>query len=194
MAPRNPNWTRDELILALDVYFAEDFVSNPGSHHDSKMVDLSKLLNSLPIHANRAENATFRNSHGAYRPVSINGTKSRVKLRAWDAGRDLVHSLRPDRLTGELQIDSAIARHWTGAALLGRSDVRRSWRPRWGYDSNGAKSNAKACWCCWTWNDQVSVRLEGFVEMIGLCPPKGRRPQIEIRSTSSSVISSPVRS
>ena len=66
MAPRNPNWTRDELILALDVYFAEDFVSNPGSHHDSKMVDLSKLLNSLPIHANRAENATFRNSHGAY--------------------------------------------------------------------------------------------------------------------------------
>ena len=65
MAPRNPNWTRDELILALDVYFAEDFVSNPGSHHDSKMVDLSKLLNSLPIHANRVENATFRNSHGA---------------------------------------------------------------------------------------------------------------------------------
>ena len=48
------------------MYFAEDFVSNPGSHHDSKMVDLSKLLNSLPIHANRAENATFRNSHGAY--------------------------------------------------------------------------------------------------------------------------------
>ena len=107
-----------------------------------------------------------------YWPVSINGTKSRVKLRAWDAGRDLVHSLRPDRLTGELQIDSAIARHWTGVALLGRSDVRRSWRPRWGYDSNGAKSNAKACWCCWTWNDQVSVRLEGFVEMIGLCPPR----------------------
>ena len=105
-------------------------------------------------------------------PVSINGTKSRVKLRAWDAGRDLVHSLRPDRLTGELQIDSAIARHWTGVALLGRSDVRRSWRPRWGYDSNGAKSNAKACWCCWTWNDQASVRLEGFVEMIGLCPPR----------------------
>ena len=104
--------------------------------------------------------------------MSINGTKSRVKLRAWDAGRDLVHSLRPDRLTGELQIDSAIARHWTGVALLGRSDVRRSWRPRWGYDSNGAKSNAKACWCCWTWNDQVSVRLEGFVEMIGLCPPR----------------------
>ena len=64
------------------------------------------------------------------RPVSINGTKSRVKLRAWDAGRDLVHSLRPDRLTGELQIDSAIARHWTGVALLGRSGVRRSWRPR----------------------------------------------------------------
>ena len=30
------------------------------------MVDLSKLLNSLPIHANRAENATFRNSHGVY--------------------------------------------------------------------------------------------------------------------------------
>ena len=63
MAARNPNWTRDELILALDVYFAEDFVNNPGGI-SSAVIDLSKLLNSLPIHPNRAEDATFRNPNG----------------------------------------------------------------------------------------------------------------------------------
>ena len=65
MATRNPNWTRDELILALDVYFAEDFVNNPATIHTA-LIDLSKFLKSLPIHPNRADDATFRNPNSVH--------------------------------------------------------------------------------------------------------------------------------
>ena len=63
MATRNPNWTRDELILALDVYFAEDFVNNSGTvdQDHPTMIDLSEILKNLPIHPNRADDPTFRN-------------------------------------------------------------------------------------------------------------------------------------
>lgn len=59
---KNPNWQRDELILALDLYFQLE----PGQIHgrNERVVALSDLLNSLPIHAPEFRNYKFRNANG----------------------------------------------------------------------------------------------------------------------------------
>jgi 5-methylcytosine-specific restriction protein A len=61
---RNPAWTRDELILALDLYFR----INPlhTSEKNPEIVSLSEILNKLPIHADRPDAATFRNPNAVY--------------------------------------------------------------------------------------------------------------------------------
>lgn len=59
---RNPAWTVDELILALDVYFTLEHkditVSNPA------VIELSELLRSLPVHRIRPDEDRFRNPNG----------------------------------------------------------------------------------------------------------------------------------
>lgn len=62
--PRNPNWTRDELILALDLYFRIDFVHHPIESNE--IVELSNLLNELPIHPKDNADEKFRNPTGIY--------------------------------------------------------------------------------------------------------------------------------
>ncbi len=64
MASRNPPWTRDELILALDLYF-EHHPSHISQSH-AKVIELSTLLNKLPTHANRPDVGRFRNPNGVY--------------------------------------------------------------------------------------------------------------------------------
>lgn len=58
----NPDWTRDELILALDLYFREP--SARGSKSHPECVRLSGVLNRLPIHRAKPRGTTFRNSNG----------------------------------------------------------------------------------------------------------------------------------
>lgn len=62
--PRNPKWTRDELILALDLFFK----TNPlhTSEKNPEIVALSNLLNKLPIHAKAETDTNFRNPNGVY--------------------------------------------------------------------------------------------------------------------------------
>jgi len=60
--PRNPNWTRDELILALDLYFRSGRKQLDASVPE--VIELSKILNSLHIHRSDERNVDFRNSHG----------------------------------------------------------------------------------------------------------------------------------
>lgn len=62
--PRNPNWTRDELILALDLYFQVNVAH--VSHADPKVVKLSELLNSLDLHGRGYVDSDFRNANGVY--------------------------------------------------------------------------------------------------------------------------------
>lgn len=62
--PRNPKWTRDELILALDLYFKVNPLHTSEKH--PAIVALSDLLNKLPIHATSETNAKFRNPSGVY--------------------------------------------------------------------------------------------------------------------------------
>jgi 5-methylcytosine-specific restriction protein A len=64
MARRNPPWQRDELILALDLYFRHRPDTISKKHPE--VAALSELLNKLPIHPDRPEAATFRNVNGTY--------------------------------------------------------------------------------------------------------------------------------
>lgn len=65
--PRNPNWVRDELILALDLYF-EHFRFDPSHVNQShpKVIELSELLRQLPLHADKVQDNNFRNPNGIY--------------------------------------------------------------------------------------------------------------------------------
>jgi 5-methylcytosine-specific restriction protein A len=53
---RNPPWTYDEILLALDLYLPERKVLEET---DDRVVALSRLLNDLPVHADRA-GSSFR--------------------------------------------------------------------------------------------------------------------------------------
>lgn len=59
---RNPKWHRDEIILALNLYFQLE----PGQIHSKnpEVIELSKVLNKLPIHDVRPDSVKFRNPNG----------------------------------------------------------------------------------------------------------------------------------
>ncbi len=59
---RNPKWHRDEIILALDLYFSKDRGSIDS--RNPKVIQLSKLLNNLPIFKERPDAEKFRNPNG----------------------------------------------------------------------------------------------------------------------------------
>ena len=61
---RNPKWTRDELILALDLYFRCSPTKTNKNHPE--IIELSKLLNSLPVHPIKEGFEKFRNPTGVY--------------------------------------------------------------------------------------------------------------------------------
>jgi 5-methylcytosine-specific restriction protein A len=56
---KNPKWHRDEIILALDLYFELE----PGhiNARNPEIVRLSEILNKLPIHEERPDKVKFRN-------------------------------------------------------------------------------------------------------------------------------------
>lgn len=59
---RNPKWQRDEVILALDLYFK--LTSGQINSTNPDIIELSKTLNKLPIHENIPDKNTFRNANG----------------------------------------------------------------------------------------------------------------------------------
>lgn len=61
---RNPKWTRDELILALDLFFRVNPLHTSEKHPE--IIALSDLLNKLPIHAKSETEENFRNPSGVY--------------------------------------------------------------------------------------------------------------------------------
>jgi predicted HNH restriction endonuclease len=63
-AARNPPWSRDELILALDLYLTNP-VSPPGKTSQA-VRELSDVLNALGAQLGRGSAATFRNPNGVY--------------------------------------------------------------------------------------------------------------------------------
>ena len=63
-----PDWSRDELILALELYFREPMAR--GSKNHPEVVSLSKILNQLPIHQGQALDDAFRNPSGVAMKLS----------------------------------------------------------------------------------------------------------------------------
>ncbi len=86
----NPNWTRDETLLALDLYLSlKGPVPSPKS---VEIRSLSALLRSLPYHAEAAKQPTFRNPDGVgfklmnIRPVATGkglGNVSNMDRQVW---------------------------------------------------------------------------------------------------------------
>lgn len=58
----NPDWTRDETILALDLYL-KCGGQIPGPT-DPRVIQLSEQLRSLPVHTGTAKRTSFRNPAG----------------------------------------------------------------------------------------------------------------------------------
>jgi 5-methylcytosine-specific restriction protein A len=58
----NPDWTRDETILALCLYFDSEGTIPPSS--DERVIELSRLLRSLPYHSLASRRESFRNPDG----------------------------------------------------------------------------------------------------------------------------------
>src|SRR5262245_63826578 len=59
---RNPDWVRDEVILALDLYVRAGRKLLPPTHPD--VIRVSELLRRLPIHGPAVRDETFRNPNG----------------------------------------------------------------------------------------------------------------------------------
>jgi 5-methylcytosine-specific restriction protein A len=68
-AGRNPAWQRDELILALDLYFR---CPSPPTipNDDPEVLRISELLNSLPIHEHRPDPHRFRNPNSVVMKIN----------------------------------------------------------------------------------------------------------------------------
>lgn len=61
---RNPHWSRDELILALDLYLR--FRNTPLSKKSVEIAELSQTLRRLTLTSGRELTGTFRNPNGVY--------------------------------------------------------------------------------------------------------------------------------
>ena len=61
---RNPAWSADELILALDVYFNHPSARN--DKHDPAIAELSRVLRSLGDPADQPDAIRYRNENSVY--------------------------------------------------------------------------------------------------------------------------------
>jgi len=62
--PRNPTWSTDELLLAVDLY-----LNHPRARttkDDPALIETSAALRALPIHLERPDAATFRNVNSVF--------------------------------------------------------------------------------------------------------------------------------
>jgi len=65
----NFKFSRDEVILALDVLFQSD--QKHLAAEKCKIKELSELLNQLPIHSTVNRDAQFRNETGVFRQIAL---------------------------------------------------------------------------------------------------------------------------
>lgn len=82
----NPNWTREEVILAVDLYYKVE-KSIPGPN-DPRVIALSKELRSLPYHREASKVASFRNPAGVVFKLQ--------NIRQAAVGQGLSHTARVD--------------------------------------------------------------------------------------------------
>ncbi|TPI63951.1 hypothetical protein FJ417_03345 [Mesorhizobium sp. B3-1-7] len=61
---RNPAWTRDELILALDLYLKSR--PSPPGKDSAEIAQLSELLRRIGLTLGASDSTTYRNANGVY--------------------------------------------------------------------------------------------------------------------------------
>jgi 5-methylcytosine-specific restriction protein A len=64
VVPANPDWSRDEIILALDLYFANS--ASIPSKESEQVKNLSSLLNAMHVAMGTTAGTTIRNVNGVY--------------------------------------------------------------------------------------------------------------------------------
>ncbi len=84
---RNPNWSRGETILAMDLYFKLD--RNIPSISDERVIFLSSILRGNPVYPNEVKNTSFRN------PASVVFKISNIHNAA--GGTGLEHNSKLDK-------------------------------------------------------------------------------------------------
>jgi 5-methylcytosine-specific restriction protein A len=62
---RDPDWTRDEIILACDLAMANGW--KRLEYNDSRVIELSALLQTMPIHSEEVRTELFRNPNSVAR-------------------------------------------------------------------------------------------------------------------------------
>ena len=87
----NPDWTREETLLALDLYF--DCNGIVPSKTDHRVIALSNLLKNNPFFDGRKKKNSFRNPYGVTFKVQ--------NLRSVATGKGLDHTSRLDRAIWE---------------------------------------------------------------------------------------------
>ncbi|WP_055691235.1 HNH endonuclease [Streptomyces prasinus] len=65
---RNPDWTRDEIILACDLAMANGW--KRLEFNDPRVIELSALLQTMPIHPEEVRTELFRNPNGVARKTA----------------------------------------------------------------------------------------------------------------------------
>ena len=83
----NPKWTRDETILALDLYF--DCGGSIPTRNDPRVMKLSAILQHLPYHDRATRRESFRNPDGVAFKLQ--------NLRSVETGKGLKNVSRMDR-------------------------------------------------------------------------------------------------
>ena len=83
----NPKWTREETILALELYF--ECEERPPSGSDARVLQLSRLLRQLPYHSEASKRESFRNGDGVAFKLQ--------NLRQIATGRGLGNVAKTDR-------------------------------------------------------------------------------------------------
>jgi len=113
----NPNWTRDEVILALDLYF--DCKGRIPGQSDPRVKELSQVLRNFPHDSSAARKKSFRNPDGvAFKLQNLRqvasgkglGNVSRTDREVWrELGQDPVQTKRLAMLirTGVEIVESA---------------------------------------------------------------------------------------
>lgn len=135
-ATSDPNWARDEVVLALDVFVR--FGSLDGGPiagvSSPEVQNLSKELNALQVHPMSARTAKFRNPNGVgMKLANLRAAEREVRLQNGDPGAEALpkgsgHGAAADRAAFAEFYDQWPSLHQEAAAI--RSTLRTPQSPK----------------------------------------------------------------
>jgi 5-methylcytosine-specific restriction enzyme A len=117
---RSPDWARDELILACDLVAQNDWRYLDAE--DPEVVELSRLLQTLPIHSPQVRSGDFRNPNGVARKTADIATRHPQYAGKPTKGGALDAAVLDDFLSSPDEMH-ALAETLRNAAARGTFDV-----------------------------------------------------------------------